>query len=104
RPVEEQAVARRQGRNVLREVGREKALPAGSRVAQAPRSGERRQKGAGPGVASRPPGGGPVVEHLPVEWVVRPRQGQGVGEREIRGGGLLGDGECRTDGEPDGQE
>src|SRR5256884_9997236 len=103
RPVEREVVARRPRGHALREVRGQEALLPGAGVAEAARRGDRRDQQARVGVAHAPRGRRAVVDRLAVSRIVSARQRDGVGEGEVRGDGVLAEGDGRAHDEGDGQ-
>src|SRR5439155_353625 len=103
RPIQNEGVVGRQRGHALREIRRQESLLAGPAVTDPARGGERREQQAGVGRAHPPRGRTAVVQRLPIERVVLPRQRQRVCEREVGGNRLLAGGNGRTHREPDGQ-
>src|SRR5947207_4738413 len=103
-PVQTEAVTGGQGGDALREVRREKRLLAGAGVSDPPRRAHAGDQHGRPRAPRGPGGGGAVVDRLPVQRVVGTGEGDGVGERELRGNGALAHRQHRADGEPDGAQ
>src|SRR5439155_27213571 len=97
-------VARRQGRDALREVRRQEALLARTAVGHAPGDRDGGEEQARVGAARAPGGGSAIVEHLAIGGVLLAGDRDGVGERQGGRNRLLGNGDGRAGQEPGGAQ
>src|SRR3989449_7506258 len=104
RSAQADVVARRQGRDGLREVRRQEALLARTAVGDAPRHRDGREEQARVGAARAPGGGSAIVERLAIGGVLLAGDRDGVGERQGGRNRLLGNGDGRAGEEPGGAQ